>query len=73
MRYKIYKDSTIINTIVADEAFVTTYCAQNNYTYEEDISSTFVEAKQTTIPTQLDIIEAQITYTAMMTDTLLEG
>ena len=24
-------------------------------------------------PTQLDIIEAQITYTAMMTDTLLEG
>jgi hypothetical protein len=23
-------------------------------------------------PTQLDIIEAQITYTAMMTDTLLE-
>lgn len=24
-------------------------------------------------PTQLDIIEAQLTYTAMMTDTLLEG
>lgn len=24
-------------------------------------------------PTQLDLIEAQITYTAMMTDTLLEG
>ena len=24
------------------------------------------------IPTQLDIIEAQVTYTAMMTDTLLE-
>ena len=24
-------------------------------------------------PTQLDIIEAQVTYTAMMTDTLLEG
>lgn len=25
------------------------------------------------IPSQLDLIEAQITYTAMMTDTLLEG
>lgn len=25
------------------------------------------------IPTQLDIIEAQVTYTAMMTGTLLEG
>ena len=25
------------------------------------------------IPTQLDMIEAQVTYTAMMTDTLLEG
>ena len=24
------------------------------------------------VPTQLDIIEAQVTYTAMMTDTLLE-
>lgn len=26
----------------------------------------------TTDPTQLDLIEAQVTYTAMMTDTLLE-
>lgn len=26
----------------------------------------------TTEPTQLDLIEAQVTYTAMMTDTLLE-
>lgn len=24
------------------------------------------------VPTQLDVIEAQVTYTAMMTDTLLE-
>lgn len=28
--------------------------------------------EETTIPSQLDIIEAQVTYTAMMTDTLLE-
>lgn len=31
-----------------------------------------VEETETT-PTQLDRIEAQVTYTAMMTDTLLEG
>ena len=29
--------------------------------------------EEITAPTQLDIIEAQVTYTAMMTDTLLEG
>lgn len=28
--------------------------------------------EETSAPTQLDIIEAQVTYTAMMTDTLLE-
>ena len=33
------------------------------YTVEEDGAD---------IPTQLDIIEAQVSYTAMMTDTLLE-
>lgn len=30
------------------------------------------EPEQEPEPTQLDIIEAQVTYTAMMTDTLLE-
>lgn len=29
--------------------------------------------EKTKIPFQLDIIEAQVTYTAMMTNTLLEG
>lgn len=31
------------------------------------------EIKENIAPSQLDIIEAQVTYTAMMTDTLLEG
>ena len=30
------------------------------------------EPEQEPVPSQLDIIEAQVTYTAMMTDTLLE-
>lgn len=37
------------------------------YTIEED-----GQPEPTTEPTQLDQIEAQVTYTAMMTDTLLE-
>lgn len=31
------------------------------------------EPEPTEIPSQLDMIEAQVTYTAMMTDTLLEA
>ena len=36
------------------------------YTIEDD------GIEEDTTPSQLDIIEAQVTYTAMMTDTLLE-
>lgn len=34
MRYKIFKDGEMVNTIVADESFVTDYCEKNGYTYE---------------------------------------
>lgn len=37
---------------------------------QEEMDADYIEPKQ--IPTQNDIIEAQVTYTAMMTDTLLE-
>lgn len=36
------------------------------YTIEDD------GVEEVSVPSQLDIIEAQVTYTAMMTDTLLE-
>ena len=35
MKYKIMKDGDVINTIVADEAFVTDYCEKNGYTFEK--------------------------------------
>lgn len=38
---------------------------------QEEMDADYVEP--TILPSQLDIIEAQVTYTAMMTDTLLEG
>ena len=34
MNYKIFQNGEQINTIVADEAFVSAYCAENGYTYE---------------------------------------
>ena len=37
---------------------------------EEEMSADYIEPEQK--PSQLDVIEAQVTYTAMMTDTLLE-
>ena len=41
---------------------------------EAEIEADIAEIKNVEpAPTQLDIIEAQVTYTAMMTDTLLEG
>lgn len=48
----------------------------NEYTRPEVVSASereITEEKSDTEPTQLDRIEAQVTYTAMMTDTLLEG
>mgnify|MGYP006992118412 CR=1 FL=1 len=39
----------------------------------EEIKAQELANVQPAKPTQLDVIEAQVTYTAMMTDTLLEG
>ena len=69
MRYKILKNGETVNAIVSDEDFVISYCEKHGYTYEEMQEPPTKEPE----PSQLDIIEAQVTYTAMMTDTLLEG
>lgn len=34
MRYKIFENGTEINVIVADAAFVESYCEKHGYTYE---------------------------------------
>ena len=71
MKFKILKDGEVINIIVSDETFVTDYCAKNGYTFAKTPTPEPVQEPKTE-PTQLDRIEAQVTYTAMMTDTLLE-
>ena len=50
-----------------NEALVKQIAYNGEYTIEDD-----GQLEQVIEPTQLDIIEAQVTYTAMMTDTLLE-
>lgn len=69
MNWKILKDGGVVNTIVADKAFAMIYAEMNGYTAEEVPD----EPEPTPSPTQLDRVEAQATYTAMMTDTLLEA
>lgn len=57
-----------VNITVKDG--VVTSMTANQEAYDAAIAAT----KETeAAPTQLDILEAQVTYTAMMTDTLLEG
>lgn len=70
MDYNVYKDDVIVNIVTADETFIKKYCAVNGYTYEEIEREIVPEPEPA--PSQLDIIEAQVTYTAMMTDTLME-
>jgi hypothetical protein len=50
----------------ADEKSAKSEAYNGEYTIEDD-------GKPEPAPTQLDRIEAQTTYTAMMTDTLMEG
>lgn len=40
MIYDIYKDGTLVNTIVANEDFVVPYCQENGYTYIERAAQT---------------------------------
>lgn len=42
-KYRILKDGTEINRIVANDEFVATYCETNGYTYEEIIEEPITE------------------------------
>ena len=59
------------NAVLVDElpeGNIYDYClVDGNYVHEPLPEEEIIET-----PSQLDIIEAQVTYTAMMTDTLLE-
>ena len=51
----------------ANEEIAKKEAHNGEYTIEDD-----GQPDEVNVPSQLDVIEAQVTYTAMMTDTLLE-
>lgn len=53
MRYKIFSKDGLVNTIVADETFIRSYCEKNGYTYEEDV---LPEPEQISEPTTDDLL-----------------
>lgn len=63
----IYENMPIVDTL--PEGNITDYKYINNEYVYYPLPKPEPEPEE---PTQLDILEAQVTYTAMMTDTLLE-
>lgn len=76
MEYCIVEDDVIVNVIVAEADFAAEIGALPGYDGAV-IGGVYAppppEPEPAPAPTQLDRIEAQVTYTAMMTDTLMEG
>lgn len=68
--------TTMNSKVVDDELVDEVIVLQPEFTQLEVISMTEGEEiifDEPIVPTQLDVIEAQVAYTAMMTGTLLEG
>lgn len=65
----VWEENLLLKTIPYSER-AEEIAQQEAYNGEYTIEDDGVE--EVTTPSQLDIIEAQVTYTAMMTDTLLE-
>jgi hypothetical protein len=84
IKYKFL--SSEINLGAEDAPIINQFFIEKDFQYSEDtLKAVKAEAyngvyeiyddgqpEPTNAPSQLDIIEAQVTYTAMMTDTLLE-
>ena len=74
MNYLIVKDGIIVNIIVcADDNIAEKFEAVHSYDGARIGDAYAPPPPPEPEPTQLDRIEAQVVYTAMMTDTLLES
>ena len=67
MNYKIFQNGEQINTIVADEAFVSAYCAEHGYTYEAVTPEPVPEPA----PTEVEQLRADVDFIAAMTGVTL--
>lgn len=68
IKYKFGDSLVSLGWNEANEEIAKAEALNGEYTIEDD-----GQPDPECEPTQLDIIEAQVIYTAMMTDTLLEG
>lgn len=66
IKYNLGGNEITLGWSEANEAIAKAEADNGEYTIEDD------GVEEDTTPTQLDVIEAQVIYTAMMTDTLLE-
>lgn len=66
--YEQYANDNMILVDSLPDGDISDYIYQNN----EFVYTPLCKSEIDYQPSQLDIIEAQVTYTAMMTDTLLE-
>lgn len=67
--YDLNKGYLVDSIALKEEAELKTEWNDDDY---EEVKMYVEYSKKDLAPSQLDVIEAQITYTAMMTDTLLE-
>ena len=70
MIYEIYSGDTLVNTIVADEKFVSSYCEANGYNYSEQAPAPEPEPAPQP-PTELEQMRADIDYLSAMTGVML--
>ena len=69
MRYQILQNGDLVNTIIADEAFVAKYCAANGYTFEkEDLkdltSPPTTEERVTALEAENNLLKEQVSAQA---------
>lgn len=78
--FQVDENNIITNTVECESPLIAKELGLVRGDYDQEIGSVYTpvepEVEQEVItepaPTQLDRVEAQVTYTAMMTDTLLE-
>jgi hypothetical protein len=66
------KDAVLVDTLPEGDITHYRYVDGNIIKRTDDEINADIEVIEETTPSQLDIIEAQVTYTAMMANTLLE-
>lgn len=58
MRYKLYQGGEPVNVIISEEDFVSVYCQEHGYTYQEDPLPDPPQPEPE--PTEVETLQAQV-------------